>query len=305
MNLAIKTVQVVINGVTTSLTYNATTKKYEATITAPVKSSYNQSGHYYNVQVKATDEAGNIASADAAHASLGTSLRLSVKEKVAPVSAFVSPSSGALLRAVRPTITWKVTDDDSGVNPNTIAITLDNGSKITSGITKTAITGGYQCAYTPTSDLAQGVHTAKVDATDYDGNPAVQKSLTFTCDTINPVLAISTPANGLVTKTVACTVSGTATDATTAPCSVTVKLNSGAAQSVPVADSGAYTKALSLVEGSNTITVTATDRAGNTTSQTVTVKLDTKAPVFKTVTITPNPVDAGKTFIVSVDATDD
>ena len=303
--MAIKTVQVVINGVTTSLTYNATTKKYEATITAPVKSSYNQSGHYYNVQVKATDEAGNIASADAAHASLGTSLRLSVKEKVAPVSAFVSPSSGALLRAVRPTITWKVTDDDSGVNPNTIAITLDNGSKITSGITKTAITGGYQCAYTPTSDLAQGVHTAKVDATDYDGNPAVQKSLTFTCDTINPVLAISTPANGLVTKTVACTVSGTATDATTAPCSVTVKLNSGAAQSVPVADSGAYTKALSLVEGSNTITVTATDRAGNTTSQTVTVKLDTKAPVFKTVTITPNPVDAGKTFIVSVDATDD
>lgn len=305
MNLAIKTVQVVITGVTTSLTYNATTKKYEATITAPVKSSYNQSGHYYNVQVKATDEAGNMASADAAHASLGTSLRLSVKEKVAPVSAFVSPSSNALLRAVRPTITWKVTDDDSGVNPNTIAITLDNGSKITSGITKTAITGGYQCAYTPTSDLAQGVHTAKVDATDYDGNPAAQKSLTFTCDTINPVLAISTPANGLVTKTVACTVSGTATDATTAPCSVTVKLNSGAAQSVPVADSGAYTKALSLVEGANTIIVTATDRAGNTTSQTVTVKLDTKAPVFKAVTITPNPVDAGKTLIVSVDATDD
>lgn len=303
--MAIKTVQVVINGVTTSLTYNATTKKYEATITAPVKSSYNQSGHYYNVQVKATDEAGNMAIADAAHASLGTSLRLSVKEKVAPVSAFVSPSSNALLRAVRPTITWKVTDDDSGVNPNTIAITLDNGSKITSGITKTAITGGYQCAYTPTSDLAQGVHTAKVDATDYDGNTAAQKSLTFTCDTINPVLAISTPANGLITKTVACTVSGTATDATTAPCSVTVKLNSGAAQSVPVADSGAYTKALSLVEGANTIIVTATDRAGNTTSQTVTVKLDTKAPVFKTVTITPNPVDAGKTFIVSVDATDD
>jgi len=33
--MAVKTVQVVINGQTHTLTYNATTKKYEATITAP------------------------------------------------------------------------------------------------------------------------------------------------------------------------------------------------------------------------------------------------------------------------------
>ena len=56
--MAVKTVQVVINGQTHTLTYNATTKKYEATITAPSTSSYNQNGHYYNVKVKATDEAG-------------------------------------------------------------------------------------------------------------------------------------------------------------------------------------------------------------------------------------------------------
>lgn len=303
--MAIKTVQAIINGVTTTLTYNATTKKYEATITAPTKSSYNQSGHYYNVQAKATDEAGNVTTVDASHATLGSSLRLTVKEKVAPVSTFVSPAAGALLRSVRPTITWKVTDNDSGVNPDTIAITIDSGSKITSGITKTAITGGYQCVYTPTADLSQGAHTVKVDATDFDGNPAVQKSLSFTCDTVNPTLVISTPANNLITKTAACTVSGTATDATTAPCAVTVKHNSGAATSVTVADSGAWSKALTLTEGTNTITVVATDRAGNSTTKTVTVRLDTKPPVFKSVTITPNPVDAGKTFVISIDVTDD
>ena len=63
--MAVKTVQVVINGQTHTLTYNATTKKYEATITAPATSSYNQNGHYYNVKVKATDEAGNSVTKDA------------------------------------------------------------------------------------------------------------------------------------------------------------------------------------------------------------------------------------------------
>ena len=55
--MAIKTVQATINGVPTTLTLNPSTGKYEATITAPTKSSYNQSGGYYNVTVKATDTA--------------------------------------------------------------------------------------------------------------------------------------------------------------------------------------------------------------------------------------------------------
>ena len=35
--MAVKTVQAIINGVTTTLTYNSSTKKYEATITAPAR----------------------------------------------------------------------------------------------------------------------------------------------------------------------------------------------------------------------------------------------------------------------------
>ena len=44
--MAVKAEQVVINGQTHTLTYNAKTKKYEATITAPSTSTYNQNGHY-------------------------------------------------------------------------------------------------------------------------------------------------------------------------------------------------------------------------------------------------------------------
>lgn len=62
--MSVKTVQATINGQTYTLTFNSSTGKYEATVTAPSKSSYNQSGHYYGVTVKATDEAGNTITKD-------------------------------------------------------------------------------------------------------------------------------------------------------------------------------------------------------------------------------------------------
>ena len=129
--MAVKTVQATINGQTYTLTLNSTSGKYEATVTAPSKSSYNQSGHYYGVTVKATDVAGNITTKDAADATLGKSLRLQVKEKVAPIIAITAPTVGTYLTNNKPTITWKVTDADSGVNPATIGITIDSETKIT------------------------------------------------------------------------------------------------------------------------------------------------------------------------------
>ena len=48
----------------------------------------------------------------------------------------------------------------------------------------------------------------------------------------------------------------------------------------------------------------ATDSAGKSTTVTRTVKLDTKAPVIKSVTLTPNPVDTEKTVVISVEVTD-
>ena len=93
--MAIKTVQVIINGVPTTLTLNSSTGKYEATITAPTKSSYNQSGGYYNVTVKATDTAGNSTSKDATDATLGSKLKLIVKEKVAPAITVTYPTASA------------------------------------------------------------------------------------------------------------------------------------------------------------------------------------------------------------------
>ena len=103
--MAVKTVQAIINGVTTTLTLNSSTGKYEATVTAPSKSSYNvNTGHYYPVTVKATDVAGNTTTKTDTDTTLGDSLKLKVKEKVAPVISISSPTAGSYLTNNKPSI---------------------------------------------------------------------------------------------------------------------------------------------------------------------------------------------------------
>ncbi len=303
--MAVKTVQVIINGTTVNLTLNSSTGLYEGNATAPAKSSYNvNSGHYYPVTVKATDDAGNSTTVNDSTATLGNKLRLTVKETAKPVIAVTSPTEGAMLTNNKPTITWKVTDDDSGVNSGTIGITIDSGSEITSGITKTAITGGYQCSYTIPSALSDGSHTVKLDASDFDGNAATQRTVNFKVDTVPPSLSVTSPANNLITNNSSVTVSGMTSDATSSPVTLTIKLNSESAQTVTVGSNGAFSKTLTLANGVNTIVVTATDAAGKTSSVTRTVTLDTSTPVISDISITPNPVSTGEVLHIQATVTD-
>ena len=147
--------------------------------------------------------------------------------------------------------------------------------------------------------MADGAHTISIEASDFDGNAATAKTVTFTIDTIPPTLTLTNPADELITNDAALVVSGKTDDVTSKPVTVTVN---GA--SVAVNSDGSFSKEITLVNGSNTITVVATDKAGKTTTVTRKVTLDTGAPVFEKVTLTPNPVDCGKTFIISVKVTD-
>lgn len=296
--MSVKTVQAIINGQTYTLTLNNETGKYEATVTAPVKSSYNQSGHYYPVTVKATDDAGNVTTKDAVDSTLGQSLQLVVKEKVVPVAVITYPTSDALITNETPAIAFKVTDDDSGINADTIKLTIDS-QVVADGITKNQVSGGYECTYTPTAPLTNGKHTIKVEVSDHDGNAAVVKTVSFTVDTVPPTLSVKTPAEGFVTNSAKLTVSGTTDDTTSKPITVTVN-----GEQATVGSNGEWSKEITLTPGKNVITVIATDKAGKSTTVTRNVTLDTGAPTIRSVTMTPNPVDAGKTFIISVEVTD-
>lgn len=297
--MAIKTVQAIINGQTYNLTYDAASGTYKATLTAPGKTSYNQTGGYYNVTVKATNDAGTTGTADAATLD---GLKLVVKETVAPVITIVSPSEGAYVSNSKQPVVFTVVDeaDGSGVDLSTLVVKQDGTAVASSAITSTPITNGYQVTYTPAAALSDGSHTVTIDCKDHDGNSAAQKSTTYKVDTVPPVLNITAPVAGLVTAASALTIAGTTNDATSSPVTIAIKLNGVDQGAVSVAANGSFTKSVTLAEGENTIVVTATDAAGQTTTVTRTVTLDTSVPKITAATIVPNPVDTGATMVISV-----
>lgn len=290
--MAISTVKATINGQEYALTSNGD-GTYSATISTPSTSSFNKPDGYYPVSVTATDDAGNTATVDDSTATIGDSLKLVVKETVAPTITVLSPTAGSTIGSAAPTITWNVTDDDSGVATSTIRI--DTGSTIT--VTGTAITDGKTYSYTVPTALADGAHSIYIGATDNDGNVATTVTVAITVDTAPPVLTVLTPASDLVTNQTSLVVSGTTNDDS----GVTLTVNGSA---VTVGSDGSFSTTVTLSEGSNTITVVATDSVGQSVTVTRTVTLDTVAPVFTDVTISPNPVDAGTTYIITVTVSD-
>lgn len=297
--MAIKQVRAQVNGQWYTLTLQAN-GRYEASITAPGATSFNQPGGYYDVTVEATNTAGTSGTADA---STLDGLKLYVKEKVAPVITILSPSGGAYVTNNKQPVVFTITDEagGSGVKLDSVAVKLD-GSPVSAGeVTHSAISNGYSFTYTPAQALGDGDHTVTVDATDNDGNAAAQKSTTFKVDTIPPTLNVTSPTEGMITSTQSLTVSGTTNDATSSPVTVKISLNGTDQGAVTIGGDGAFSKAVTLKEGANVIVVTATDAAGKSSSVTRNVTLDTSVPQIVSATITPNPVDAGQTMLISVE----
>lgn len=297
--MAIKTVKATINGQTYDLTLNSASGKWEATITAPWKTSYNLAGGYYNVSVEATNEAGTKGSADA---STVDGLKLVVKETVAPVITIVSPTAGAYVANSKQPVVFNITDETggSGVDISTLVVKQDGTAVAAANIAHTAITNGYSVTYTPSAALSDGSHTVTINCKDHDGNAATEKSTTYTVDTVPPTLNVTSPADGLITAASSVTVAGTTNDATSSPVVITISLNGTDQGTIPVGTGGTFSKVVTLKEGSNTIIVKAKDAAGKESSVTRTVTLDTSVPKIKAATITPNPVDTGKTMVISV-----
>lgn len=297
--MAISTVRAQVNGTWHTLTYNSSSGAYTATITAPGQTSFKQSGGYYNISVEATNTAGTKGTANA---STLTSLRLVVKEKVAPVITILSPASGAFVTNNKQPVVFNIVDESngSGINLSTLVVKQDGTAVASTAVVTTAITNGYSVTYTPASALSDGSHTVTISVSDNDGNAATAKSTTYKVDTVAPTLNVTAPADKLITATASLTVSGKTNDTTSSPVTVVITLNGTNQGTVTVASDGSFSKAVTLAEGSNTLVVKATDAAGKASSITRTVTLDTSVPKVTSATISPNPVDAGATMIISV-----
>lgn len=203
------------------------------------------------ISVNATDAAGNTG---------GTSVEV-IRDTLAPVVSVTSPPSGSVV----------------GTSP--VDVTLG-----VSDLTATAIDAGGAPANLPAGggsvtvsvELTGGANDVAITVTDAAGN-ATTLTHRIVLDLDAPVVSIESPADG------------TRFGAGASPVAVTARvddLSATTVASVPAgiaaglpAGGGVVLGALDLVEGSNTLSLTATDATGRTSSASVTVVLDTTAPV--------------------------
>ncbi|MFR8024089.1 Ig-like domain-containing protein [Eisenbergiella massiliensis] len=301
--MAITKVRTQINGVWTSYTKNSN-GNWLGKPTAPAITSFNRTEKYYPVLVEITNDAGTVVTYDVSDSEIGNSLKLQVYEKIKPTIALVTPTNGARVTNNKQPITFKVTDETngSGIKTSTVSLKIDGNTfnESSSGMVKTAITNGYQFVYTPQTALSNGDHTITINAQDNDGNAATTVTASIKVDTVPPSLNITSPTNGWITNNKTFTLAGTTNDATSSPVTISAKLNGTDVGSITVTN-GAFSKALTGVEGNNTLVVTAKDAAGLTTPVTINFKIDTSVPKIKSVRITPNPAEASSSIEIELE----
>ena len=313
--MAISSIILSLNGQNYTLTQVANTNEWTASILGPSDTSgsnnngngpgvgANATNGYYPATITVTDEAGNQTVVDVSDTTWGNVLKLKVLEKTKPTANITYPSTNAYISNNKPTIQFTVSDAGSGINPNAVYVKIDDGTAVAVTPQFNAAGTVGTCSYTPASPLAEGDHSVTVYATDYDGNRSVDVSTPFTVDTLPPTLNISAPANNILINTATVNVVGTTNDSGSSPVTVTITVGS-TTYTPTIGSGGAFSQSVALAEGSNTITIVAEDQSGKVTTITRTVRVDTVAPSIVEITLTPNPIDGGATFAISVRATD-
>src|SRR5215204_2551832 len=161
-----------------------------------------------------------------------------------------------------------------------------------------------------------GTYTIRVQdaGTEYDEAPAtftlIVKAATPPADETNPTISITSPNDGDTITEDSVTVSGTASDSGSGLAKVEVKVGNSGSYSA-ASGTSTWSAQVTLADGENTITAQATDNAGNSATDSVTVTYtppDETAPILEVPT-TPLTAEAtgpdGAKVSYDVSATDD
>ncbi|HEX7026767.1 MAG TPA: Ig-like domain-containing protein, partial [Gammaproteobacteria bacterium] len=146
------------------------------------------------------------------------------------------------------------------------------------------------------SALPEGEITLAATVTDTEGNLSEPARVTFTVDTLAPVITLTDPADGLITNSVQLAVSGNLSETAE---SLTL-IHNGDGIGLQADDNNVFSHNVTLSEGDNTIAVSAVDFAGNAGEVAVNVTLDTVVPVIPDLGLIEivRPDDEGNVMIV-------
>lgn len=183
-----------------------------------------------------------------------------------PALSITSPANNAIFNVTTVTVTW--TASDSGTGLAKVEVRLDGGPYVVATGTSHSFTG-----------LADGTHIISVRATDNVGNTATAL-VTVIVDTTPPTVSFTSPAANSWQNSASVSVAFTATDATSGILQVFISVDGGPPVNATGQTSYTFT---GLADGSHTVTLTAKDKAGHTSSGALTFRVDTTPP---SVTIT-------------------
>lgn len=261
--MSLTRVRVKLNGVWTTLAYNASTGRYEGDVTAPPATSANLPGGYYNLEAEAVNSEGKVASIS------GTalrSLRLVVRETAAPALTLLSPPAG-YINTRRPAVILTAADEagGSGIDTSSFSVRLDGKLQI-KGLSAEATSTGARLTWTPAADLAEGAHTVSASVSDRDGNTRTV-NIAYTVDVTPPGLTLSLPDTHRVIDSETIPVAGQTWDGISGPPQVVIRVNGVERWHSPSPEGWSagtieFAADIPLEIAVNEIAVTATDGAG-------------------------------------------
>jgi len=115
-------------------------------------------------------------------------------DTIIPTITNLSPESGSITNDNTPEISATLDDNNSGIDENTIVITVDSNA-----VTGHTYSNGI-VSYTSTT-LGDDFHTITIDAKDDAGNPAAQVTTSFVVDTLKPAVSLIAPSLIQITDT--------------------------------------------------------------------------------------------------------
>ncbi len=245
----------------------------------------------YTAQASQTDDAGNTGISGAVTFTIDTTA------PAVSMSAVPSPSNDA-------TPTLGGTAGTAGGDQASVTVTIHEGATLAGKVvaTGTPTVAGATWSFTP-SVLADGTYTAQASQSDTAGNTGSSAAVTFTVDTVAPVVSLGAVASPTNDSTP--TLSGAAGTAGGDQASVSVTIHEGATLAGKVVATGTPTVAGAtwsftpsvLADGTYTAQASQSDTAGNTgTSAAVTFKVDTTAPSVSIATLKSPTTDSTPTL---------